>query len=71
MKHFTIPFVSRERDERVLSWLDRRSRGESARDIAKSDGVGPGQVIVATNNVMDADFEESGEPARIVKRGYW
>lgn len=71
MKHFRIIPIPRERDDQLLSWMQRRANGESARDIAKSEGVGPGQVIIATNNVMDADFKESGEPAHIVSRWYW
>jgi hypothetical protein len=59
----------RTRDEEVLDWVTRRARGESCGSIARAYGVSRGQVVVATTNVMKADFAECGE---VIWQGeYW
>lgn len=52
--------ASRESDERCLRWLRLRSR-MSANRAAKVAGVAAGALIIATNNVAQADWSESGE----------
>jgi hypothetical protein len=62
------PAPSRERDEQILDWLSRRASGESCASIARVDGTHSGIVVVATNNIRNADIAESGEP---VLGAYW
>lgn len=60
--------ASRKSDERLLEWLRLRCEGVSAVSIAKHHGVNYQMVSNATNAVMKADIEVSGDE---VRSAYW
>lgn len=64
----TVRKIARADDERLLDWLDRRTRGASSAGIARLYGVTSAKVRVATNRVREADSRESGEDT---SGGYW
>lgn len=61
--------ASRADDETLLAWLHQRASGVSSSDIANRYGVTATRVRTATNRVMQADMEESGESGLAGK--YW
>lgn len=62
--------ASRADDERILRWLSRALSGDNSSIIAGADGTTAATVRMAIKRVRDADISESGEPERVVIRGY-
>jgi hypothetical protein len=62
--------ADRASDERILQWLRLRVRGFSPVQIGRHMGVNPGQVIMATKRIRDADIRESGEAEAAVRAAY-
>lgn len=62
--------VGRADDELVLAMLAARSSGESSPSIARRLGVSPERVRTATDRVVRADRNESGESANAVMPHY-
>lgn len=62
--------VSRERDEKLLAWLNARKQGVSVGKISASSGSAKGTITAACCRIMAADIAESGEPEDEVRRAY-
>lgn len=55
-------------DAEILDWIERRKNGE------RPDTINPERyhaVRGATDRVLKADIEESGEPESLVRAAYW
>lgn len=62
---------TRADDERLLQWLAMARGGRNVREIATAYGYASGATVQqAIKGVELADLAESGEPPRIVARGY-
>ena len=62
---------TRADDERILQMVDLRRRGMTLRQIGARLGLTAPAVVKATRKVRAADTAESGEPIKVVDRGYW
>jgi hypothetical protein len=59
-------------DDEFLLWLVRqRAAGATPTDLATRLGRTTQYVTTATNRVMEADIEESGEPEAELRTHYW
>jgi uncharacterized protein (DUF433 family) len=63
--------VKREVDDRLLLWLEARRKGITPEKIGAIYGVTHTTVRSPTNNVLEADLAESGEPPEEVLKHYW
>lgn len=70
-KLIRIKDVPRSHDDEVLLWLKMRRDGLSTYRIAKELGLRASTVENATEAVVKADVEESGEFAGSVRKKYW
>lgn len=62
---------TRAHDEELLDMVRLRAAGMTPAQIATAHYRTPRYVTTATNRVLFADLEESGEPPATVARAYW
>lgn len=67
----TRAFQNREGDDRLLELVELRAGGLEVHQIASMTGLRQQYISTATNRVMRADLEESGEAAADVRKHYW
>lgn len=62
---------TRADDDRLLAYLRLRARNKPSYVIAEMFGMSISHVDISCRKVLEADLNESGEPADVVKRAYW
>lgn len=62
---------TRTDDEAVLRCIELRIEGYTSPQIAAAVGVTASNIRTATNRVLDADLDESGEDRAVVLAANW
>lgn len=63
--------IPRDRDDVMLRMIEAKCLGQTWDQVGEIDGITGNAAQCAVNPIRRDDIEWSGEPAGVVRAGYW